>query len=81
MKHLKRLALSFTLMAALSVAGSAGETAAPPCAPGETAAPPCAAQSVNDAPLVPGEMSTPPDQPMVDVSDITDAVMWALSLF
>lgn len=81
MKHVKTLALSLTLMSALSVAAVAGETESPPCAPGETGTPPCAVQSVTEDPLVPGETSTPPALPTVAVTDITEAVMWALSLF
>ena len=80
MKHLKRLALSLTLMSALSVAAFA-EPASPPCAPGETSTPPCPAQSVNDEPVDPGQPDTPLAQPVVNVNDLTEAVMWALSLF
>jgi hypothetical protein len=43
MKSLKRLGVSFTLIAVLSMATFAGETNAPPCAPGEIPSPPCAA--------------------------------------
>lgn len=81
MKHLRRLALSFALMSALSVAGFAGETPSPPCAPGETATPPCVAQSINDASAVPGETHSPPALPVVDMTDISEAVFWALLLF
>ena len=81
MNKLKRLALCLTLICALAAAAFAGETNAPPCAPGETHGPPCTPQSVNDEPVVPGQTNTPPAQPMVDVTDITEAVMWALSLF
>ena len=80
MKHLKRLALSFILMSALSIAALAGETESPPCAPGELQSPPCPGQS-NDASSLPGELLTPPAAPVVDVTDLTEAVMWALSLF
>lgn len=80
MKHLKRLALSLTLMSALSVAAFA-EPASPPCAPGETSTPPCPAQSVNDEPLVPGQTSTPPALPVVSVTDMAETMLWALLLF
>ena len=81
MKNLRKLGLSFTLIAVLSTAGFADETPSPPCVPGETLAPPCAAQSVNDDSAVLGETSGPPAPPTVDVTDITEAVLWALSLF
>ena len=82
MNHLKRLGLTFTLISVLAVTTFAGETGTPPCAdPGQTSSPPCAAQSVNDAPVVPGETLAPPALPAVDVTDITEAVLWALSLF
>lgn len=81
MKNLKRLALSFALMSALSATGFAGETASPPCVPGEVQSPPCIAQSVNDESAVLGETNSPPAEPMIDVTDITEAVLWALSLF
>jgi hypothetical protein len=81
MNKLKKLAVSFTLMSVLAVTTFAGETPTPPCVPGETHTPPCPAQSVNDDLAVPGETSGPPAQPVVDVTDITEAVMWALSLF
>lgn len=79
MKNLRKLGLSFTLIAVLSTAVFAGETLAPPCVPGETLAPPCAAQSDDSA--VPGETHSPPAAPVVDVTDISEAVLWALSLF
>jgi hypothetical protein len=81
MKNLKRLALSLTLMSALSVTAFAGETSSPPCVPGEIQSPPCVAQSVNDESAALGETNSPPAEPMVDVTDITEAVMWALLLF
>jgi hypothetical protein len=81
MKHLKRLALSFVLMSVLSVAAFAGETPSPPCAPGETTSPPCAVQSVNEDSAVPGETHGPPALPAVDMTDISEAVLWALLLF
>jgi hypothetical protein len=68
-------------MSVLAVSAFGGETASPPCVPGETATPPCSSQSVNDDPLVPGETLTAPTLPTVDVTDITETVMWALSLF
>ena len=81
MKSLRRLALSLTLMLVLSVAAFGGETNSPPCVPGETASPPCPGQSVNDDSADPGETLTTPTMTAVDVTDITEAVMWALSLF
>ncbi|MGZ5434437.1 MAG: hypothetical protein ACXWID_00750 [Pyrinomonadaceae bacterium] len=81
MKHLKRISLSLTLICALTAAVFAGETGTPPCAPGETGTPPCVAQSVNDDSADPNETLTPPALPAVDVTDITEVVMWALSLF
>lgn len=81
MQHLKRLTLAFTLMSILATAAFAGETETPPCAnPGQTNSPPCAPQSVNDDSAVPGETHSPPVVPAVDVTDITETVMWALSL-
>ncbi|MGQ0760916.1 MAG: hypothetical protein ACT4OT_02685 [Acidobacteriota bacterium] len=81
MKNLKRLALSLTLISALSVAAFAGETESPSCLPGEVQSPPCAAQPVNDDSADPGEILTPPAQPTVDVTDMAETVLWALSLF
>jgi hypothetical protein len=81
MNHLKRLGLTFTLMSVLAVSAFAGETGSPPCAPGQTESPPCPAQSGTDDSADPGETSGPPALPTVDVTDITEAVMWALSLF
>lgn len=84
MKYVKALTLAFTLMFVLATAAFAGETSSPPtppCAPGETQGPPCPAQSMNDAPVIPGETLTPPALPAVDVTDISEAVLWALSLF
>lgn len=81
MKHLKRLVLSFTLMLALSAASFAGETASPPCNPGETASPPCVAQSVNDESTVPGDTTSTSSPSLVDVTDITEALLWSLLLF
>ncbi len=81
MRNLRKLGLSFTLIAVLSTVVFAGETPSPPCVPGETLAPPCPAQSVNDDSLDLGGTVTPPAEPMVDVTDITEAVLWALSLF
>ena len=80
MNHLKRLSLTFILVFVLSVTAFA-EPLTPPCAPGQTESPPCAAQSVNDASVVPGETLPPPALPAVDITDITEAVMWALWLF
>lgn len=81
MKYLKRLTLSFTFICVLAVAAFAGETGSPPCVPGETLAPPCVAQPLNDDSAGPGETLTPPALPAVDVTDISEAVLWALSLF
>jgi len=90
MNKLKKLAVSFTLTCVLAVTAFADCAPAVPgqiptspcvCAPGETAAPPCAAQSTNDDSPVLGETSGPPALPVADVTDITEAVMWALSLF
>lgn len=81
MKTLKRLALSLTLMSALSVAAVAGETNSPPCLPGELQSPPCVVQSVNDDPAVLGETSTPSALDAVDVTDIAETLLWALLLF
>lgn len=80
MKQLKRLALSLTLMSALSVTAF-GETNSSPCLPGEVQSPPCAAQSTNDAPVIPSETLTPSAAPSLDVTYIAETVMWALSLF
>jgi len=81
MKNLKRLGLSFTLVAVLSTAVFAGETPSPPCVPGETNSPPCTAQSANDDPVVPEQTETPPALTAVDVTDIAETVLWALLLF
>lgn len=81
MTTLRKLGLSFTLIAVLFTAVSAGETSTPPCAPGETNAPPCAAQSMNDAPVIPGETLSPPALPAVDVTDIAETLLWSLLLF
>ena len=83
MKNLKRLVMSFTLIAVLSTAVFAGETNTPPCVPGETSSPPCPTQSVTEDPdaVVLGETETSPALPAVDITDISEAVLWALSLF
>ena len=81
MNHLKRLGLTFTLMSVLAIAAFAGETEGPPCAPGELSSPPCISQSMTDDSTEPGEILTQPASSVVDVNDITDAVLWALSLF
>ena len=81
MKYLRRLSLSLTLTCLLAAAAFAGETETPPCVPGELSSPPCIAQPVNDESPEPGEILTQPASPLVDVADITDAVLWALSLF
>jgi hypothetical protein len=81
MNKLGRLGLSFTLVAVLATAVFAGETPSPPCVPGETLAPPCSSQPLTDDSADPGETSGPPALPTVDVTDITEVVLWALSLF
>jgi hypothetical protein len=81
MKNLKRLGLSLTLIAVLATAVFAGETPSPPYVCGETSSPPCTAQPLNDDSADPGEILTPPALPTVDVTDISEAVLWALSLF
>lgn len=81
MEKLKRLALSFTLMFVLAGAIFADDPM-PPCNPGETHTPPCSSQPLNDDSAVPGEIQSPPaSHTAVDVTDITEAVLWALSLF
>jgi hypothetical protein len=87
MEKLKKLTVSFTLMLALSVAAMAGETGSPPCNPGQTETPPCAAP-VTDNSTTPGEIlnvsgqtSTPPASDTVDLVDLGQVVLWALSLF
>jgi hypothetical protein len=81
MKYLRKLSLCLTLICILAAAVFAEETGTPPCAPGETSTPPCTAQPLNDDSADPGETSGPPALPAVDVTDITEAVLWALSLF
>ena len=82
MKYVKALTLTFTLILVLATAAFAGETSCPPPpAPGETQGPPCAVQSVNDAPVVPGETLTPSAQPFVNVTDIAETMLWSLLLF
>lgn len=85
MKSVKTLTLAFTLLFVLATASFAGETNCPPepppCVPGETQGPPCTAQPLNDDSADPSELLTPPALPTVDVSDISEAVLWALSLF
>ena len=81
MKNLKRLGLSFTLIAVLSTAGLAGETPMPPCAPGETQSPPCNSQSVTDGSTAPGETSGPPASDAVDVIGIAEIALRSLLLF
>ncbi len=81
MTNLKRLALSFTLMSVLAVGAFAGETNSPPCVPGETQGPPCASQSINDDSEALGQTETPPASETVELTDIAEAVFWALTLF
>jgi hypothetical protein len=86
---LKKLAVSFTLMCVLAVTAFGDCEPAVPgqipppcaCAPGETSGPPCSSQSVNDDSTSAGEILTPPALPTVGVTDISEAVLWALSLF
>lgn len=79
MKHVKTLILAFALMFVLATSAFAGETNSPPCVPGETHSPPCPSQSVIEEPAIADETQTP--LPLVDATDITEAVLWALSLF
>jgi hypothetical protein len=81
MKHLRRLFLSLTLMCALAGVSLGGETQSPPCVPGETNTPPCVVQTVNDDSAALGETASPPAEPLVDVTDITEALLWSLLLF
>ena len=81
MKNLTKLGLSLTLMSVLSVTSFADETPLPPCVPGQTNSPPCSSQSVSNDSADPSELLTPPALPAVDVTDLTETVMWALSLF
>jgi hypothetical protein len=78
MTHLRRLALSFTLMSVLPIV-VAGQTEAPSCAPGQTNTPPCS-QNLTGGSTGPGETSAPPSN-AVDVTTIVEAVQLALSLF
>ena len=80
MDYLKRLSLTFILMFVISATAFA-ETLTPPCAPGQTESPPCSSQSVNDDTVDPGQINTSPAEPTVDVTDISEVVLWALSLF
>lgn len=88
MKHFKRPVLSLMLMCVLAGAAFAD----PSCAnPGQTNAPPCSSQSVSDdsidpgqtssPPALPGQTETPPASNTVDLVDIVNATLWALSLF
>ena len=81
MNKLRRLAVAIALTSVFALTAFGGETNSPPCEPGQTNSPACAAQSANDDSADPGETSGPPAVPAVDVTDITEAVMWALSLF
>ena len=88
MNHLKRLGLAFTLMSVLALTAFAGETEGPPCVPGQTNSPPCSSQPVNDDSSAPretlidlGQTGTPPASDGVDLVDIVNATLWALSLF
>ena len=80
MKSLKRLALSFTLIAVVFTVALAGETLTPPCVPGQTETmPPCASASVNNS-IAPGETQTPPAD-TVDLAGIAEVAWWSLTLF
>jgi hypothetical protein len=84
MNHLKRLAVSLILTFVLAASVFAGETNTPPaCAPGETNTPPCVGQSVNEETptTILGETNTEPTYDVVDLLDIGEAVLWALTLF
>ena len=81
MNKLKRLAVSFILMSVLAVAAFAGETPTGPCAPGQTETPPCPVQPMTDDSADPGELQSPPAVPAVDVTDVVEGVLRALSLF
>jgi hypothetical protein len=81
MKYFKTLTLAFTMIFVLATAAVGGETQSPPCVPGETQGPPCTVQTVTDESEVPGETSSPPAEPLVDVTDITEALLWSLLLF
>ena len=84
MKNLKRLTLSFALVCALVTTTLAGETNCPPlppCVPGETQSPPCQAQSVDDESAALAETSTPSAEPVLDVTDIAETLLWSLLLF
>lgn len=84
--NFKKLALSLIFISAFAMNTMAdGE---PECIPGQTSSPPCAVKSVIDdsavpgkMPIVPGQPSTPPASDSVDLVDIGQAVLWALSLF
>ena len=83
MKTITCIGLALTLSLVLTTAVFAGETPTPPCVPGETSSPPCPTQSVTEDPdaVVLGETETSPALPAVDITDISEAVLWALSLF
>lgn len=81
MSHLKRLGVTFTLMSVLSLTAFAGQTESPPCAPGQTESPPCSSQSINDDSEALGQTETPPASETVELTDIAEAVFWALTLF
>lgn len=81
MNQLKRLAVSLTLTCILAVSVFAGETNTPPCIPGETNTPPCHSQPLSDESSILGEANIPPSAEVVDLLDIGEAVLWALTLF
>jgi hypothetical protein len=80
MNHLKRLTVSLTLTFVLAVSVFAGETNTPPCTPGETNTPPCTSQSSSDEAPILGETNTQPSSDVIDLVDIGEAVLWALTL-
>lgn len=79
MTYLRKLGLSFTLMAILAVAALAGETNSPPCVPGQLETPPCAGQSVSGGSTDPGETSGPPAS-SVDVIGLAEIALESLLL-
>jgi hypothetical protein len=81
MNKLRRLAVAIALTSVFAVAAFGGETNSTPCEPGQTNSPPCAAQSVSDDSADLGETLIPSALPAVDVTDITEAVLWLLLLF
>jgi hypothetical protein len=80
--NLKRLALSFTLMCALSGAALAGESPIGPCPSGEPPTQPCTSQpETNNDSINPGEAPTFPASVTADLIDLTESLLLALQLF